>query len=45
MTTKQQITREVAKHIGEQLGITWNAFDVDQFRIGMEVEIENGKRG
>ena len=31
-----------AKEIGEQLGIKWDKFDVEQFRMGMEVELEHG---
>ena len=35
---------EDARRIGEQIGIDWaNApFDVDQFRRGMDVELEHG---
>lgn len=42
MTTKKHITEEEAKLTGERLGITWDRFNVDQFRIGMEVELEHG---
>ena len=28
--------------IGEQLGIDWSNFDVEQFRMGMDVELEHG---
>lgn len=42
MSTKKQITLEVAKQVGEKLGITWDKFNVDQFKIGMEVEFEHG---
>lgn len=35
-------TNEQAKEIGEKLGITWDKFDVDQFRMGMDVELEHG---
>ena len=30
--------------IGEKLGIDWSRFDVEQFRMGMEVELEHGLR-
>ncbi len=36
-TTKQAIT------YGEKLGIHWKKFDVEQFRSGMDVELEHGK--
>ena len=39
-------TREDAQRIGERIGIDWNAseFDVEQFRMGLEVELEHGRR-
>ncbi|WP_321419949.1 DUF5661 family protein [uncultured Methanomethylovorans sp.] len=33
-----------AKAIGKRLGIKWDKFDVDQFRRGMDVELEHGSR-
>jgi len=39
---KTKFTTEEAKEIGEQLGIDWTKFDVDQFRIGMGIELEHG---
>lgn len=33
-----------AKRIGDLLGIDWNMFPVEQFRLGIEVELEHGKR-
>jgi hypothetical protein len=44
MTEKRYFTAEQAKKIGEQLGIKWGEFDVEQFRSGMDVELEHGKR-
>ena len=37
---------EQARDIGERIGIDWRSsrFDVDQFRIGLEVELEHGRR-
>ena len=40
--TKEHFTDEKAKETGEELGITWDKFDVDQFRKGMDVELEHG---
>jgi hypothetical protein len=37
-------TEEEAEHIGEKLGIKWDKFDVDQFRKGLNVELEHGSR-
>lgn len=42
MTAKKHFTAEEAKVIGEQLGIDWSEFDVEQFRMGMDVELEHG---
>ena len=39
---KKQFREEEAKEIGEKLGITWDKFDVDQFRRGLDVELEHG---
>ena len=33
---------EEARITGEQLGIDWSKFDIDQFTAGMEVELEHG---
>ncbi|GAG73403.1 unnamed protein product, partial [marine sediment metagenome] len=40
MTVKKHFTAEEAKKIGEELGIDWSKFDVEQFRVGMDVELE-----
>jgi hypothetical protein len=42
MADKKKFTAAQAKKIGEQLGIKWNLFDVEQFRRGMDVELEHG---
>lgn len=39
---KKSFTAEEAKTIGEQLGIDWSKFDIEQFRMGMDVELEHG---
>ena len=39
---RRDITADEAKAMGEQLGITWKEFDVEQFRRGMAVELEHG---
>ena len=42
----QNFTTNDARSIGEQLGIDWTSspFDVEQFRAGMDVELEHGTR-
>ena len=42
MSAKQHFTAEQAYQIGSTLGIDWQRFDVDQFRKGLEVELEHG---
>jgi len=42
MENKKHFTTEEAKKIGEGLGIDWSKFDVEQFRMGMDVELEHG---
>ena len=42
MTSKKRFTTEEAKQIGEALGIDWSKFDVEQYRMGLDVELEHG---
>jgi len=42
VTSKKHFSAEEAKRIGERLGIDWSKFDVEQFRMGMDVELEHG---
>ena len=42
MTGKKVFSEEQAKEIGEKLDIKWDKFDVEQFRMGMDVELEHG---
>jgi hypothetical protein len=42
MSKKKIFTLNQAKTIGEQLGIRWDKFDVEQFRAGLGVELEHG---
>ena len=43
MAGKKRFTTEEAIHIGEKLGINWSKFDVEQYRMGLDVELEHGK--
>jgi hypothetical protein len=42
--TNKSFTADDARMIGEEIGIDWatSPFDVDQLRIGMNVELEHG---
>jgi hypothetical protein len=44
MSAPKSFSAEEARKIGEQIGIDWDTspFDVDQFRRGMDVELEHG---
>lgn len=44
MSSNNSFTAEQAREIGEQIGIDWSncPFDVEQFRSGMDVELEHG---
>ena len=42
MDSKRQISTEEARSIGTQLGIDWTQIDLEQFRRGLEVELEHG---
>jgi len=44
MTERASFTRDEAGRVGQQIGIDWETapFDVEQFRMGMNVELEHG---
>ncbi len=42
MSIEKKFATEEAKKIGEELGIDWLRFDVEQFRMGLDVELEHG---
>ena len=35
-------TKEQAKEIGDKLGVDWNQFDLKEFHMGMDIELEHG---
>lgn len=39
---RTEFSIQEAKQIGEKLGINWNTFDVEQFNMGLNVELEHG---
>ena len=45
MPGQAAFSSEEARRVGEQIGIDWasSPFDVDQFRRGMDVELEHGR--
>ncbi|MFC1958819.1 DUF5661 family protein [Chloroflexota bacterium] len=42
MKSKKHFTTDEAKQIGETLGIDWSKFDVEQYKMGLDVELEHG---
>jgi hypothetical protein len=40
---KKVFSAKQAKEVGDKIGVTWKKFDVEQFRMGMDVELEHGK--
>ena len=41
---RSSFTAEEARRVGEEIGIDWASapFDLEQFRMGMDVELEHG---
>jgi hypothetical protein len=44
MSEQSRFTAEEALAVGKKLGIDWKDFDLEQFRMGMDVELEHGLR-
>jgi hypothetical protein len=46
VSESKRFTTDEARAAGERIGIDWAAspFDVEQFRMGMDVELEHGTR-
>jgi hypothetical protein len=42
MNNKRQFSTEEAQSIGSQLNIDWSQVDLEQFRRGLEIELEHG---
>ena len=42
MSNFKEFTTEEAKRIGDEIGIDWNKYDLEQFRMGLRVELEHG---
>jgi len=44
MVSQRTFTAEEARQVGDRLGINWTQVDLEQFRMGLEVELEHGIR-
>ena len=42
--SKKEFSLEEAKQIGDRLGIDWKKYDLEQFRLGLHVELEHGSQ-
>jgi len=39
---KKEFTTEEAEKIGKEIGVDFTKFDIEQFRMGLAVELEHG---
>jgi hypothetical protein len=44
MASKHRVGSDEAQRVGASLGIDWKKVDLEQFRRGLEVELEHGAR-
>jgi len=44
MVSQRTFTAEEARKVGDRLAINWTEVDLEQFRMGLEVELEHGIR-
>jgi hypothetical protein len=42
MGSKRSVGSDEARAVGDSLGIDWQTIDLEQFRRGLEVELEHG---
>jgi hypothetical protein len=42
MTETRRTTTAEARRVGDEIGVDWSRFDLEQFRTGMDVEFEHG---
>lgn len=42
MSGHRSFTSDEAKKIGDEIGINWNEYDLEEFRVGLGVELEHG---
>jgi hypothetical protein len=44
MSEERPMPIEEARRVGDLLGMDWRIYDLEQFRHGMDVELEHGSR-
>ena len=42
MSAKREFTAEEARRIGDQIGVDWAKYPLEEFRLGLAVELEHG---
>ena len=42
MSGDKRTTPEEAQRVGDAIGVNWEIYDIEQFRVGMDVEYEHG---
>ena len=42
MSAAGRISTEEARRVGDEIGVDWDRFELEQFRAGMDVELEHG---
>ena len=44
MTETRRTSSEEARKVGDAIGVDWERFALEEFRAGMDVELEHGSR-
>ena len=44
MAEKRTFTAEEARSIGDEIGVDWSVIPIEEFRVGLAVELEHGAR-
>jgi hypothetical protein len=44
MTERHRTSIEEARRVGDVIGVDWSRFEPEEFRAGMDVELEHGSR-
>jgi hypothetical protein len=42
MNEAKRTSSDEARRVGDEIGVDWGRFDLEQFRMGMDVEFEHG---
>lgn len=42
MSSKREFSTEEARSIGDKIGVDWNTYNLEEFRLGLAVEMEHG---